>query len=69
MSADRTTRRPGDAAKQSAIQAGAAFIELVESMERGDFAHAGVAQRELRRLGFVVALRPRRPRQKKGGGR
>ncbi len=67
--ADRTSRRPGDAAQQSAIRAGAAFIELVESVGRGDFARAGIAQQELRRRGFVVALRPHRPRPKQGGDR
>ena len=48
------------------------FARLADSIDRGQFAAAGTAQKELSRLGFVVTLRTPRPRPKprgQGGGR
>jgi hypothetical protein len=41
------------------------FFVLEDALDRGDFARAAQAQRELRRLGIHVSYR--RPRQARGG--
>ncbi len=47
------------------------FARLVDAIDRGRFDDAGVAQRELSRLGFLVTLKTPRPfrRRPEGGGR
>lgn len=44
------------------------FARLEAAVERGDFASAARAQRELERLGVTVTYRGRRPVLSTGGG-
>ncbi len=59
------------APSERTAQATGWFARLADSIDRGRFADAGAAQKELFRLGYAVTLRTPRPRRKpqgQGGG-